>query len=254
MNYLKSVIQTDELFDLLTCADNDAVGFFKKQGFNDKAIHMDPKRWQGRIKDYDKITLVHCHIYPEVDYMNFQLASARQLAFLESHLGKRVYPALFNEQDIWRPYKHAPTYLSLPLTDVMALSTFDDSSAPEKLILDNYIAEVEKLRWRMLHLLRLLQADDKFSEIFQKPVTEAIAPGYFETITKPMDFQTIERRLLRFNDYYKSPAVFWADMQQMVENCKQFNSQDTMYYKAAANLWKEFNKLYSTEFGEELGR
>jgi histone acetyltransferase len=30
MNYLKAIIQTQELFDILTCADNEAVGFFRK--------------------------------------------------------------------------------------------------------------------------------------------------------------------------------------------------------------------------------
>jgi histone acetyltransferase len=43
---------------------------------------MDPQRWVGRIKDYDKIALMHCHIYPEIDCMNFQNAVDRQTGFL----------------------------------------------------------------------------------------------------------------------------------------------------------------------------
>ena len=35
MNYLKSVIQVEELYDIITCADNAAVGYFKKQGFSE---------------------------------------------------------------------------------------------------------------------------------------------------------------------------------------------------------------------------
>jgi histone acetyltransferase len=71
MNFLKYVIQYSEIYNMLACADNEAVIYFKKLGFNDKAITIDPKRWVGRIKDYDKVTLVHSKIYPEVDYMHF---------------------------------------------------------------------------------------------------------------------------------------------------------------------------------------
>lgn len=31
--------------------------------------------------------------------------------------------------------------------------------------------------------------------MFEDPVTEAIAPGYFDVIEKPMDFCTVERKL-----------------------------------------------------------
>jgi histone acetyltransferase len=82
INYLKAIIQTQELFVSLTCADNEAVGFIRKLPFNHKGIFMDPKRSIGRIKDSDKITLMHCHIYPEIDSMNFQKAVDRQMGFL----------------------------------------------------------------------------------------------------------------------------------------------------------------------------
>lgn len=31
--------------------------------------------------------------------------------------------------------------------------------------------------------------------VFEDPVTEAIAPGYFEVVSKPMDYVTIEKKL-----------------------------------------------------------
>ena len=31
--------------------------------------------------------------------------------------------------------------------------------------------------------------------MFEEPVTEAIAPGYFEVVDKPMDYQTVEKKV-----------------------------------------------------------
>jgi hypothetical protein len=87
--------------------------------------------------------------------------------------------------------------------------------------------------------------------LFQRPVTEAIAPGYFKVIKHPMDFQTIERRLLRFSDYYKRPGVFASDIELIVDNCKHFNSPDTECYKTAAALHTRFKHLYQKEFGQQ---
>lgn len=31
--------------------------------------------------------------------------------------------------------------------------------------------------------------------VFEDPVTEAIAPGYFEVVTNPMDYTTVEKKI-----------------------------------------------------------
>jgi histone acetyltransferase len=250
MNSLKTFIQGQELYDLLTCADNDAVGFFRKQGFNDKAIHMDPNRWVGRIKDYDKITLMHCHIWPEVDYLHFQRTLDEEIRFAESHLGKRFHQGLFDLADIWLPFPQAPTYLNIPLPEVMRLTDVGDPRPEDQRLIAEYPEKMKEIRDKAMLILQQLQSEERFFDIFQKPVTESIAPQYFSTITRPMDFQTIERRLRRFKDYYKRPEIFGGDIEQMVENCKQFNSSETIYHKTAVNLRTKFRQLYAQEFPE----
>ena len=38
--------------------------------------------------------------------------------------------------------------------------------------------------------------------MFEEPVTESIAPGYFDVVEKPMDYSTIEKKIE--NNNYKS--------------------------------------------------
>jgi histone acetyltransferase len=46
---------------LITFADNNAVGYFQKQGFT-KEILMEREKWSGYIKEYDGGTLMECLI------------------------------------------------------------------------------------------------------------------------------------------------------------------------------------------------
>lgn len=53
----------------MTYADNLAIEFFKKQGFNLKGFMPEP-RWKGYIKDYSGSTPMQCQIHPHIDYVN----------------------------------------------------------------------------------------------------------------------------------------------------------------------------------------
>lgn len=250
MNYLKSVVLTMDIFDILTCADNEAVEYFKKQGFNDKAINMDPKRWVGRIKDYEGVTLVHCRIYGEVDYMNFPSVIQKQIAHAEERIGKRMHPGLFTADERWIPFPQAPTFLNKKLPWLLDYTDCGPRRQEERALVESYDERMSEIRDKLLSIVRALEEDEKFGPIFKVPVTEEIAPGYFETIPKPMDLQTMERRLLRFNDYYKKPDVLRVDIELMVENCKTFNGQDTIYYKMAVQCLQRFKALFNQTFVE----
>jgi histone acetyltransferase len=119
MNYLKTVIQVSLLHDLLTYADNDAIGFFRKLGFNDKAINMNPQRWIKRIKDYERVTLMHCRIWPEIDYMNLDLFLGRTIEFVQRKVGCRVVQPLFPPDDSWIPFPGAPRFQNRPLAEIL---------------------------------------------------------------------------------------------------------------------------------------
>ncbi|CDW58661.1 Bromodomain domain containing protein [Trichuris trichiura] len=56
---------------------------------------------------------------------------------------------------------------------------------------------------------------------FIEPVTEDIAPNYFEFIKKPMDLETIEAKLM--NREYKNKLEFIEDINLMLLNCLEYN-------------------------------
>lgn len=56
---------------MMTCADNLAIGYFKKQGFH-KEILVDQAIFKGYLKDYEGSTLMEFIIEQGVDYRNLQ--------------------------------------------------------------------------------------------------------------------------------------------------------------------------------------
>eukprot|EP00826_Nyctotherus_ovalis_P045259 TRINITY_DN4989_c0_g1_i4.p1 TRINITY_DN4989_c0_g1~~TRINITY_DN4989_c0_g1_i4.p1 ORF type:complete len:224 (-),score=76.49 TRINITY_DN4989_c0_g1_i4:208-879(-) len=89
MNKLKAYLQTRKLKYMLTYADNNAIGYFKKQGFS--TIPRMPKHlWLGYIKDYDSGTLMDCYLNPNIDYDNISRDLDNQKAVLLETV-KRFY-------------------------------------------------------------------------------------------------------------------------------------------------------------------
>jgi histone acetyltransferase len=249
MAFLKSVIQARGIFDILTCADNEAVGYFKKQGFNDREIRMHPDRWVGYIKDYDGVTLVHCPIHHAVDYLRFtDTVLQRQLNWLAERTGLQISKPIRDfELDI-PSLPHAVYHLSLPLPAILEKCAPRLKSPGIVALLGQYGENCAVIREKLFRILNGLKSDAKNAEIFLRPVTEDIAPDYFETIHSPMDLWSIEIRLRRYDDYYKRPEIFAVDVHLMCENAKIFNAADSVFYRNAVELYRRFKRLYQEEF------
>lgn len=69
MNKLKDNCKDRGLNYFLTYADNNAIGYFKKQGFS-TSIKMNMEKWKEYIKDYDGGTLMEAYCNPMIDYSN----------------------------------------------------------------------------------------------------------------------------------------------------------------------------------------
>ena len=69
MNKLKDHCKKDGYKYFLTYADNNAIGYFKKQGFH-KNIKMPKEQYKEYIKDYDGGTLMEAEIDDKIEYSN----------------------------------------------------------------------------------------------------------------------------------------------------------------------------------------
>jgi hypothetical protein len=87
---------------VLTYADDTAIGYFKQQGFT-KKITLEESKWSGFVKSYHAATFMQCPLLPRIRYVN----EARLLALqkdaihkvMENHTMPRVVhppPAAFS--------------------------------------------------------------------------------------------------------------------------------------------------------------
>ena len=60
------------------------------------------------------------------------------------------------------------------------------------------------------------------------------APDYYDVITKPMDFSTMSDKVEGHK--YQGLDEMEEDFNQMIENCMNYNSKETKYYRAAVKI------------------
>lgn len=91
----------------------------------------------------------------------------------------------------------------------------------------------EDIREKMAPILRQL-FDHEEGFWFRQPVTEAIAPGYFDIIKFPMDFSTIFDKLDK--DQYPTPFRFCEDVWLVFNNTWTFNKKTQRVHKAGIKV------------------
>lgn len=67
-------------------------------------------------------------------------------------------------------------------------------------------------------------------------------PGYYDIIKKPMDMNTVKRKLEQ--DQYSNANQFYKDFKQIIENCYAFNPVGTVR-DAGHKLEEEFNRRWA---------
>ncbi|XP_042517460.1 histone acetyltransferase GCN5 [Macadamia integrifolia] len=250
MNHLKQHARdVDRLTHFLTYADNNAVGYFNKQGFT-KEIDLEKERWQGYIKDYDGGILMECKIDPKLPYTDLSTMIRRQRQAIDEKIRELsnchiVYPGIDSQKKEAGIPKKIIKVEDIPglreagwTPDQWGYSRFrallgaSADSASYRQMLNNF----------MRSLLKIMH-DHPDAWPFKEPVDSREVPDYYDIIKDPMDLKTMSKRL-ESEQYYVTFEMFVADVKRMFANARTYNSPETIYYKCATRLEAVFtNKV-----------
>ncbi|CAK8543521.1 unnamed protein product [Lathyrus sativus] len=237
MNHLKQYARdVDGLTHFLTYADNNAVGYFIKQGFT-KEIHLEKDRWQGYIKDYDGGILMECKIDPKLPYTDLSTMIRRQRQAIDEKIRELsnchiVYPGIdFQKKEVGIPKKIIDDIPGLReagwTPDQWGHSRFRTLGGST----DN-AANLKHLTAFMRSLLKQSLLDHADAWPFKEPVDPRDVPDYYEIIKDPMDLKTMSKRV-ESEQYYVTFEMFVEDVRRMFGNARTYNSPETIYYKCA---------------------
>ncbi|KAK8798683.1 hypothetical protein WA158_007767 [Blastocystis sp. Blastoise] len=223
MNHLKNYVKKDMQY-LLTYADENARGYFKKQGFTE-TIMLPKINWKGYIKDYDGATLRCCVLNPKIDYMNIPSMLIQQRQYVYDIIKSKV-----NSHTLYTP----PEVLPNNILDIQGVR----ESGWTKSSLSNSQSKTKTLYTQLSELLTEIMNHEE-SWPFQEPVDTTVVQDYLSYITTPMDLSLMRKRL-NTRTYYTDLQLFIDDFKLIISNCKTYNTKTTSYYKCAEDLEKFF--------------
>ncbi|KAI3806031.1 hypothetical protein L1987_21921 [Smallanthus sonchifolius] len=240
MNHLKKYARDEDgLTHFLTYADNNAVGYFNKQGFT-KDIFLEKERWHGYIKDYDGGILMECKIDPKLPYTDLSTMIHRQRQAIDEKIRELsnchiVYPGI----DFLKKEAGIPKRIC-KLEDIPGLREAGwtpDQWGHSRFKLFNASPDGtlnQKLTGFMRSILKAL-LDHADAWPFKEPVDVRDVPDYYDIIRDPMDLKTMSRRV-ESEQYYVTLEMFIADARRMFANARTYNSPETIYFKCSTRL------------------
>lgn len=93
----------------------------------------------------------------------------------------------------------------------------------------------------ILHtILQQLIAKDT-DQIFIKPFEQNVLSNCANMVKYPMNFQSMETKIINLK--YNTLDAFENDFNLMVSNCLQYNSKDTIFYKAGIKMRDEVSLI-----------
>eukprot|EP00301_Raphidiophrys_heterophryoidea_P004748 c12040_g1_i1.p1 GENE.c12040_g1_i1~~c12040_g1_i1.p1 ORF type:complete len:686 (-),score=172.98 c12040_g1_i1:216-2273(-) len=227
MNHLKEAVKKHYIQYFLTYADNYAIGYFKKQGFS-KALTFARSNWYGYIKDYDGGTLMECHIYEKINYLEIpRMIQAQRAAIYDRiqqfSLSTRIYPGVSH----FRSSSHLPIENIPGVVEAGWTPEQQPKAARERDTSNALYTELSRI-------LRMVKSHNS-SWPFITPVSREEVPDYYDIIKDPIDLEMITKRV-ESKEYYKTRDIFFADLKRMIKNCKEYNADDTVFYKCAEEI------------------
>lgn len=236
MAHLKDYVRaTSPVMHFLTYADNQAIGYFQKQGFT-KELTLENSIWMGCIKDYEGGTLMQCSMLPRIRYLEVGRMLLKQK---ESVLAK-IRTSSKNHIIHQPPMQWANGVVPIDPLPIPAIRATGWS--PEMDELARQSCHGSRFRGPHFNEFRRFINDiqnHKQAWPFRNPVNKDQVPDYYNVILSPMDLSTIEERL----EHYTTPKDLLADLKLIFSNCRQYNDATTVYAKCAVKLEKYMWKL-----------
>lgn len=237
MNKLKEHCKSEGLTHFLTYADNNAVGYFAKQGFT-KEIYFEREKWVGYIKDYDGGTLMECALHNSLFFSDFPEIIRRQREAVDGKVREMsnshvVLPGLacFKDPTIKKPIK---------IEDIPGVKEagWVPETSPRYLLLLPGVGPVLPTKDKLHNFMRvvykaIIEHEDAWP--FIEPVRKEEVPDYYEIIKDPIHLTLIGTRISS-EEYYINLEMFAADLKRMFNNCRIYNSPETPYVKCANRL------------------
>ncbi|OHT15196.1 Histone acetyltransferase gcn5 [Tritrichomonas foetus] len=202
MDHFKQYLQALCIHHILVFADNSAIGFFERQGYN-FTIPMDSQNYEYLIKYYDGATLMHCDVIDEYDYVRrHDLSEAMQ----------KIIVASMTQQEVLK-------FTEYPITELNGINIKPVIEAPLSELIQTIFDRA---------------VSESSAHLFMKLVPKSDNPDYYRAIKKPMCFENIRERIQ--NGRYKNIDKFLDDIFQIITNAYSYNELESKYVQSASVL------------------
>jgi histone acetyltransferase len=221
MSFLKEKAKSNNVKTIITCADNNAIKYFLKQGFS-QVISSPIFIWAGYLSDYEDIKLMECLLLKRYKYYN-DIPFMLNFKFLISYKS-RLIRKNNNNYNLLKIFKNYANCFKFKLL--------------------NFFFRISKKlkKFTNLQFLNSILTSIKIKQMiipFLEPVDskKSGARDYFKIIFHAVDLRTIEERL-RIKSYYLNFLNFQKDILQLIQNCVLYNGKFHFITEDCLNIQK----------------
>ena len=244
MNHLKEALKVRGITDLVTYADNAAVGYFSKQGFYAPTANQASKQdsqwhtciktgYDSYIKDYDGANKMVCCIYKDVNYLT--------LSTMREEVQSALWEAFVKLNPELKQYEGFTGKMPDKLYEIPGLESTQQkpkestTSPPRQRPISSRLQVPTSIESMVNDVIESALSNGS-SWPFKHPVDIKVAPDYYEVIKNPIDISTMKKKNNRGE--YKSLNDLRDDFRLMFDNCIFYNGDDSVYTQAAQVLEK----------------
>mmetsp|Transcript_30523 Transcript_30523/g.61522 ORF Transcript_30523/g.61522 Transcript_30523/m.61522 type:complete len:380 (-) Transcript_30523:4931-6070(-) len=223
LNFLKEYHLSTQVKYIITCADNNAVKFFSKQGFSPR-VTAPRSLWAGYIKDYEETILMECILTPFFSCISSNLSMIILEFFFFNKFKKFLVLFSTGKKEQVRN-KNSPKgffHITSKISDNHVRKIFLQT-------LGRFLSEIKK---------------NNFSKPFLEPVNISFtgAKDYFQKVSNATDLRSVEEKI-RFEKFFYGYEIFFSIIKKMVKNCQNYNniyhsiSQTSYQLERNVTLW-----------------